>query len=442
MAASPLDSALYHKLFSHADTATLFSDSAELRAMLLVEGALAKVQGAAGVIPEVSGAFIHRASMELQVDPGGLADQVAVDGVPVPALVAAFRKAMEAPEHGQYVHWGATSQDIADTGRALRLKRVIGIWDTQLRDAIRALGTLAHSHADLPMAGRTYHQAATPISFGSYVAQWGRPLMAQLARLDAVRDATLRVSLSGAAGTNAALRGKGGDVRAGLAQALGLADPGATWHTERDGLGTLAGWAATTAGVLAKMGGDIALMTQSGRGELRLGDSGGSSTMPQKRNPVLPLTMQTLGRQVQAQAAIIQSAIEHPEQRDGAAWFAEWFAVPPLCIALSRQIEIAGALAAQIQPSHDAMAQLIDPDGLGLIYAEALTFALAAQMPRPLAQQAVKDICAEAQQTGRSVVDIAAARHADLDKSRFTPAAQMGDAPAQARAFADAARQV
>ena len=122
MAGSVFDSQLYGDLFPAGDVGRLFSDSAEIRAMLLVEGMLAKVQGELGVIPEDSAFFIQRSAMEVQIDPAGLADETGQNGVSVPGLVAAFRKAMEAPEHSQYIHWGATSQDIIDTGLMLRLR--------------------------------------------------------------------------------------------------------------------------------------------------------------------------------------------------------------------------------------------------------------------------------------------------------------------------------
>ena len=172
MPASIADSAIYRGLFGDEDTARLFSDTAELRAMLLVEGALARVQGALGVIPAEAGTFLHRAASEVQIDPAALRGQTAQDGVPVPALVAAFRKAAGAPDHAPYAHWGATSQDIMDTGLALRLKRVLELWEDRLRALLAALATLAEAHADLPMAARTYGQIATPTSFGA-LAQAG-----------------------------------------------------------------------------------------------------------------------------------------------------------------------------------------------------------------------------------------------------------------------------
>jgi len=104
MAASVFESPLYHRLFATGEVGRLFTDAAELRAMLLVEGALARAQGDLGLIPETAAAFIQRSAMEVQIDPAALAQATGQNGVPVPALVTAFRKAMEAPEYAQYLH--------------------------------------------------------------------------------------------------------------------------------------------------------------------------------------------------------------------------------------------------------------------------------------------------------------------------------------------------
>jgi 3-carboxy-cis,cis-muconate cycloisomerase len=128
MPAAPADSAITRDLFGDAETAALFTDSAEVRAMLLVEGALARVQGALGLIPADAAAFIDRAAREVQIDPATLAAETARNGVPVPGLLAAFRKAAEAPDPMRWLHWGATSQDIIDTALALRLRRVLDLW--------------------------------------------------------------------------------------------------------------------------------------------------------------------------------------------------------------------------------------------------------------------------------------------------------------------------
>ncbi|OUS08382.1 hypothetical protein A9Q96_02705 [Rhodobacterales bacterium 52_120_T64] len=142
MTFSPFDSPIYSTLYGDPEVRTLFTDSAEVRAMLLVEGTLAKVQGELGLIPLDSALYIHRASMEVQVDPAGLATGMAESGNPVQALVAAFGKAMEAPDHAKYIHWEARSQDILDTALVLRLRQFLRLVGARL-DALVEINKFA-----------------------------------------------------------------------------------------------------------------------------------------------------------------------------------------------------------------------------------------------------------------------------------------------------------
>lgn len=440
MPASPIDSALYRQLFRDEDTAQLFTDSAEVRAMMLVEGALARAQGALGVIPETAAAYLYRASFELQIDPVGLSAETAVNGVPVPALVAAFRKAAEAPEHTAWLHWGATSQDIMDTALALRLKRVAALWDERLGALLARLADLADAHAELAMTGRTYGQAATPTSFGALVASWGRPPMRHRQRLKALLPDILQVSLSGAAGTLSAMGPQGPAVRAELAKALGLTDPGASWHAERDSLAVFGAWMAGVTGSLAKMGEDLILLTQSGIAEVAISGAGGSSTMPQKQNPVGPSVLVALARQAAALSGVMQGAIVHRQQRDGAAWFAEWLSLPQLCLLTGRSLSLAQDILERLHPEPDAMAQGLSA-GQGLIFAESLSFALTKTMPRPEAQAAVKQLCAKALSTGQDLIALAQQAWPDRNWESQLRRDMLGQAPAEARAFAHSVRQ-
>lgn len=436
MPASAFDSAIYRDLFGDTDIARLFTDGAEIRAMLLVEGALARAQAELGMIPAESGDFIHKASMEVVIDPAALAEATGVNAVPVPALVAAFRRALDAPDHAQYVHWGATSQDIMDTALILRLRQVLAIAEARLTDALDGLAGLAEAHADLPMAARTYGQAATPTSFGEVAAGWGRPLLRHRDRLEELRPRLLQVSLAGAAGTLAAMGEKGPAVRARLAEALDLGDPAASWHPARDSIAEFSAWATAVTASLGKMGEDLILLTQTGIGEVRLGVGGGSSTLPQKQNPVQPSLLVALARQGVALDSAIQGAALHRQQRDGAAWFVEWLDLPQICMALGRALAVAGELSRGLRPQPERMRAGLD-DGLGLIHAEALSFALAARMPRPEAQAAVKDLCLEAQESNTPLPELARGRWPDTDwAATLIPEAQMGTAPADARAFA------
>ncbi|MHA6344776.1 lyase family protein [Roseivivax sp. CAU 1761] len=434
MAGSVFGSALYGQLFTPGEVGRLFTDSAEIRAMMLVEGALAKVQAGLGVIPEPAGEAIHRAALEVQIDAADLAAATAVNGVPVPALVAAFRKAMQAPGHAQYLHWGATSQDIVDTALMLRLARVLGHAGERLDAILARLAELAERHAELPMAARTYGQHATPTSFGAVAAEWGRPLLALRDEAAALR-AALPVSLSGAAGTAEALGPRAAEIRAGLAEALGLADPGAGWHTDRGPILKLADWHARTAAALAKIGEDLVLATQSGLAEMRLGGAGGSSTMPQKQNPVGPSVVVALGGAVQGQASALLAVGAHRQQRDGARWFGEWIALPPLCLSLAAALGRSEEMLAGLEPDAEAMAGTLAASR-GLLAAEALSFALAERMPRAEAQAAVKTLAREVAAGQGELRDAALAQWPDLDPGLFDPARQLGLAPQDARGFA------
>ncbi|MDE3080330.1 MAG: adenylosuccinate lyase family protein [Paracoccaceae bacterium] len=440
MPASPLDSALYRDLLGDAEMGRLFTDTAEVRAMLLVEGALAKAQGDLGLIPAASAAFLHRAMLEVQIDPAGLAAETGANAVPVPALVAAARKALEAPDHTQYLHWGATSQDVIDTGLMLRLRQAIRLMEARLDGLLQGLATLAEAHADLPMAARTYAQVATPTSFGAVVASWGNPLLRQRQRLENVRRDLLMVSLSGAAGTNSAIGPKAPEVRAALAQALNLGDPGQSWHSTRDSVATFANWITITAQAIGKLGEDLILLSQSGIEEVSLGAGGASSTMPQKANPVGPSVLVALARQMIGLNAVMTGAALHRQQRDATAWLCEWLTLPQMCLGLGRMLLTAGTLAETLAPNPDRMLAPLQ-DGLGLLYAEAVTFALAEILPRPEAQAAVKALTKEARDTGTPLPALAARAFPALDwASRLAPAAQLGQAPAEARAFAAACR--
>ncbi|UWQ46248.1 class-II fumarase/aspartase family protein [Leisingera aquaemixtae] len=442
MAGSVFDSQVYGGLFGCGEASRLFSDSAEVRAMLLVEGALAKAQGDAGVIPQESAAAIARAVVEIAVDPGVLKQPSAQNGVPVPGLVAAFREEMKAPEHAQYVHWGATSQDIMDSALMLRLRQVLALVEADVKAAAVSLGALARAHADLPMTARTYGQHATPTSFGAVAAGWGTPLLTLLEELPALRQSCLLASLSGAAGTSGALGPKAAEVRAAMAKGLALQDPGRSWHTDRTPILRIADWLLRVTLAFGKTGEDCIALAQSGISEISLGGAGASSTMPQKQNPVAPSVLAALARQGSGLFSVLQGASVQQHQRDGAAWFSEWMSLPQIVLGAASAAKTGKDLCAGLAPDPEAMAAALS-GGLGMIHAEALSFALAEQMPRPEAQAAVKVLCREAQASQTPLRELVARDYPDLDAAAlFDPAQQMGRAPWDALQFAKRAEEL
>lgn len=436
MAGSVFDSPLHAKLFPAGDMGRLFTDTAEVRAMMLVEGSLAKVQGTLGIIPEISAAAIHRASLELQIDPSGLGTATGQNGVSIPGLVAEFRKLMQAPEHAQYLHFGATSQDITDTALMLRVRQLLALQENGLKTLVRDLARLARDHATTPMVARTYGQSATLTSFGATVAVWGHMLADLMDALPALRDDVLWVSLSGAAGTGSVLGPNPDEVRQHLAAAVGLRDPKRSWHADRGPILRLAAWQTQLAAALGKIAQDVWIMTQSGMKTVTLGAKGGSSTMPQKENPVQPSAIIALANMASGLNATLTQAAQHREARDGAAWFTEWMALPQLCLTAGSALTISGTMIEGLAPNTDAMAVQI-AETHDMIMAEAVTFALAKTMPRPDAAALLKEAVQQAMSQGMGLLKVVQSRFPDLDMTQFEPQHQLGAAPNLARGFAD-----
>lgn len=229
MTASPFDSAHLHRLFPTGDTGRLFSDTAEIRAMMLVEGALAQVQAAQGVIPQDSADAIHRAGLEIQIDPGALAHETAAQGCYAPAMVAQFRAEMQAPEHAQYLQWGADARDIQDTALMLRLRQALSHQETRLRALVKTL-TAANQRC------------------------W--PVLTLLEELPALRAGSLWVALSGDGSDK--LGSDPQALRAALAGKLALNDPGQCWHFDRSPVLRIANWFTRSALACAQITGDAA----------------------------------------------------------------------------------------------------------------------------------------------------------------------------------------
>jgi 3-carboxy-cis,cis-muconate cycloisomerase len=345
-----------------------------------------------------------------------------------------------APQHSRYLHHGATSQDIIDTGLVLRLREVCDIVAARSQLLLAALADLAELHAELPLAGRTRRRPATPTSFGGVVAAWGAPLLGQLEALTQLRPRLLRVSLAGAAGNSSALGENASRQRAALAAELAIADSELPWHSDRSTLAEFAALLTRINAALAKLGEDCMFGSQAEVGELILAPGGGSSTMPQKQNPVQAEVLVSLFQLAAALDGAMTQALLHRQQRDAAAWMLEWHALPQICMACGRALQLAIAMVTQLKPDAERMRANLEGQH-GLSYAEAISFRLAEQMPRVEAQARVKQLCADAVEQGTALPLLMASEFPDIDWSAVaTPAAQLGEAPQQARIFVERVR--
>jgi 3-carboxy-cis,cis-muconate cycloisomerase len=403
----PLDSEIFSPLFSDPEIAVLFDDQAFVRAMLEVEGGLARVEAKLGIIPAAAGERISETCRNADLDPRKIGQAIRRDGVPVISLVKALREAA-GEKAAPYVHWGATTQDIVDTATVLQIRSAIRVMDSRLAALVDRLADLADRHRTTLMAGRTHGQQALPITFGLKVAGWLAPLLRHRDRLASQRSGLLQLQFGGAAGTLAALGGNGPAVMRGLARELDLTLPIMPWHSQRDGFGEFAGWLSMLTAAAAKMGQDIILLAQNEVGEVMEsdgGDRGGSSAMPQKRNPIVSELMIAAARTNASLLSAMHNAMIQEHERATHGWQMEW-------LALSQMIQLTGGalknalfLAQNLKVNEAGMRQNLERSNY-LVLAEAAVQALAAEIPRTEAHTLVKQACGIAAAGNRPLIDV------------------------------------
>ncbi|MYG53837.1 MAG: 3-carboxy-cis,cis-muconate cycloisomerase [Rhodospirillaceae bacterium] len=404
MTVGPFASRLIAPLFSDPAVNAALTDEAAVAAMVRVEAALAAVQGRLGIISPDAAARICESLEDFSADFDAIGADAAVTGVPTVEFVAQLRRHVGG-EAATYVHWGATSQDIIDTGFLLQAKTVLEIADRRLASIVAKLKALADAHRATPMAGRTRSQQALPIGFGLKAARWAQPLIAHRARLKQLRPRVLQVQFGGAAGNLSALGPDGFAVADALADARGLAPAPAHSHVARGGIGALAAGLALVAGSLGKMGRDVSLMAMSEVGELADSAGGGSSTLPQKANPIAAETLMALASYTATQLAGVFQAAPQEHERGGPGWTAEWMLLPPMLAAAGGALRTADGMLDRLIVRPERMRANLEASN-GLLLAEAASYALSAHMPRTEAQALVKAACREAADSGEHLIDL------------------------------------
>jgi 3-carboxy-cis,cis-muconate cycloisomerase len=403
---SPADSRIFAPLFGDPATAAIFSDEQFARYMLDVEAALARVEARLGVIPAEAAQRIAAASQSLAVDFERLRDGTEQDGFPVVELVRQLR-AGAGGEAAGYVHWGATTQDIMDTALVLQLRAALGGLEENLAQVIGSLAGLADRHRRTLLAGRTHSQQALPITFGLKVANWLAPLLRHRQRLGEIKPRLLVIQFGGAAGTLAALSDAGLAVQAALAAELGLGVLPMPWHTQRDNLAEFAGWLSLVSGSLAKMAQDVILLAQSEIAELREagGPRGGSSTMPQKNNPVTSEFIVAAARANAALLASMHQALLQENERATGAWQIEWLTLPQMLGLTAGALKKARFLTENLVVDAARMAANVRASN-GLMLAEGLSFLLAPALGREAAKELVRQAAQTARSEGRRLEDV------------------------------------
>lgn len=339
-------------VFDHPFLAGLFKDEAvdklfsahfDIEEMIRFEAALAKAQGELRLIPDKAATAIMAAATCFHADMDKLKQATTRDGVVIPELVRQLRAHLGEAD-AQYVHFGATSQDIIDTSLMLRLKTFRQLLQEKLTQLLEQFAALDKKYGKRNLTAYTRMQAALPITVHDRLNSWTAPLKRAQSRLDHL---CFPLQLGGAVGTSHAF----GDQAATLRQKLSLLlelDDQPQWQSTRDIIADLAHVFVTLSGSLGKFGQDIALMAQAME-EISLSGGGASSAMPHKQNPVNAELLVSLARFNAVQISAIQQSMIHEQERSGSAWSLEWMILPQICASLAAALNISIQLTEQIK---------------------------------------------------------------------------------------------
>ncbi|MCW5202940.1 MAG: adenylosuccinate lyase family protein [Candidatus Electrothrix communis] len=404
MPAHPFDFQINPHVFSTPELEALFDEQAMLQRWLNFEAALATAQGKLGIIPAEAATEIQAQAKLEHIDLDSVREGYSKSRNSVVPLLGGLRRACR-DGYGEYVHYGATTQDVLDTGQILSLQQILKILYRDLLALEEICLKLAEEHRATPMVARTHGQQALPTTFGLKVAGWLAEIRRHIERVKHLQATVCVGQLSGAVGTYAALGAQGLAVAEETMQLLGLNYDPLPWHTSRDRIAELASNFALLVMTLAKIANEIFQLQKTEIDELReppLSGALSSSTMPHKQNPVICQRVNALAKHVRALAGTVMESSLHEHERDPRALWAEWLAIPQLCIytgtALQSMIGVLSGLTVRTDQMLVNLHQRKD-----LISTEWLLFQLSKSMGKSKALEKLHGLAVSAAESGISL---------------------------------------
>ena len=411
MCAHVLDSAFFADLFGSSKMRAVFADKALLQKWLDFEAALARAEAAVGLIPHEAADEISRKARSELFDNKAIKRGIDTTLHPLVPVIWQLAELCEG-DAGRYVHWGATTQDVMDTALVLQIRDGLVIFEDGLQELQGLLAAMAREHRNSAIAGRTHGQQALPTTFGFKVSVWLAELLRHRARLSAGKERILQGQFAGAVGSLAGLNESGVDaleVQTLLMSELGLAVPTISWHTSRDGMAELIQILCMIAALLGRIAREIIELQKQEIAELEEPyESGniGSSTMPQKRNPMLCESILTLARLCREKpATAIDILLSNEHERDWSAFQMEWAIVPETFIMAQGALELSCRVLRGLRVNTGRMLQNLEITG-GLILAERVMFALGERYGRQTAHDLVHSCAMTAYENDVSFADV------------------------------------
>ena len=401
MPSSIIDSNYFRDMFGTHEMRSVFSDESRIQAWIDTEIALAKAQVKTGIIPKGVDENIEKIAFLNNLDLVSMKEDFDRIGFPILPFVKQLTRLCDS-ETAKWVHYGATTQDILDTGMVLQIRGGLELVNIDIKSIVSALASLATKHRDTVMAGRTFQQLAAPITFGYKAAIWLDEMLRHHERLGEIRKRLLVGQCSGAVGTFATLGEDALEVQRVMMDELQLAAPAITWHTARDNWSELLCVFAQIAATLAKIANEIAILMRSEIGELSEPfetGRGASTTLPQKRNPIACEPIIAIAPRLREMASSQMVAMIQEHERGVGQMHIEWMIVPESFILLSGSLNHSKFILDNLLVDEASMQKNLELGG-GLLMSESVMMGLAPKVGKSKAHHLVYSAAGQAMDRG------------------------------------------
>jgi len=390
MASGVFDDALIKHLWSTDELRAIFSDRARVQKWYDYESALALEQAELGIIPRAAAQEIARRAKVENVNLEAIAAEIRRIRHPlVPALKAVERLCQDG--HGEYIHFGPTTQDVLDTGVVLQIRDAHAIYLREMKAIGRALYRLADAHKAAPMAGRSHGVQALPITFGHKAAIWLSEMGRNYERLRGLETRVFVGGMVGAVGTQASYGPQAFELERRLMKRLGLGVADINWQPARDRFAEYACVLAIAGQTLGKIANEIINLEHTEIGEVFEPFSAGkvgSSTMPHKRNPSTCEAAVAVSRALRYNATFMLECMVIEHERDGSAWRGEWKTLPETCLMAGGLLAMMNGVLSGLAVDAPRMRRNLDLLG-GFLLSERVMFALSEKVGKQTAHDLV-----------------------------------------------------
>lgn len=390
MASGVFDDALIQHLWSTEEFRNIFNDHNRLQKWYDFEAAFALEQGELGIIPKVAAADIAANCKISKIDVNAVAAEIRRIKHPLVPAVKAVQKLCKG-DHGEYIHFGPTTQDVLDTAVMLQIKDAHALYLRDIRAVGNALAKLCEKHRDTPMVGRSHGVQALPITFGHKAAIWLSEMGRNYERLRQLEPRVFVGGMVGAVGTQASFGPKAKELEQRVMKRLGLGVADINWQPARDRFAEYVNVLGLISATLAKIANEIIILEHTEIGELYEPFSAGkvgSSTMPHKRNPSSCEAVVGASRAVRYNVAYMLESMLIEHERDGSAWRGEWKALPESCLIVGGMLSIMKYVLSDLHVDAKRMRNNLDSLG-GFLLSERVMFELSDKVGKQTAHDLV-----------------------------------------------------